>query len=44
MGKVILDITMSLDGFVTALNDGMGNGLGDDGHDFARMGDEPDRR
>lgn len=31
MGKVIIDITMSLDGFVTAPNDGPGNGLGDGG-------------
>jgi dihydrofolate reductase len=39
MGKVIIDITMSLDGFVTAPNDGPGNGLGDGGmvlHDWAR--------
>ncbi len=38
MGKVIVDITMSLDGFVTGPNDGMGNGLGDGGlvlHDWA---------
>ncbi len=38
MGKVIIDITMSLDGFVTALNDGPGNGLGDGGrvlHEWA---------
>src|SRR5215813_7965233 len=31
MGKVIIDITMSLDGFVTGPNDGPDNGLGDDG-------------
>ena len=31
MGKVIVDITMSLDGFVTGPNDGKGNGLGDGG-------------
>jgi dihydrofolate reductase len=31
MGNVILDITMSLDGYVTGPNDGPGNGLGDDG-------------
>ena len=31
MAKVRLDITMSLDGFVTAPNDGHGRGLGDDG-------------
>jgi dihydrofolate reductase len=38
MGKVIIDITMSLDGFVTAVNDGIGNGLGDGGrvlHEWA---------
>jgi len=37
MGKVIIDITMSLDGFVTGPNDGPGNGLGDGGrilHDW----------
>jgi dihydrofolate reductase len=31
MGKVIVDITMSLDGFVTGPNDGPENGLGDGG-------------
>jgi dihydrofolate reductase len=31
MGKVLVDITMSLDGFVTGPNDGPGNGLGDGG-------------
>ncbi len=38
MGKVIVDITMSLDGFVTGPNDGPGNGLGDGGrvlHEWA---------
>lgn len=37
MGKVIIDITMSLDGFVTGPNDGPDNGLGDGGmvlHDW----------
>lgn len=37
MAAVTLDITMSLDGFVTAPNDAPGNGLGDDGevlHDW----------
>jgi len=37
MGKVIIDITMSLDGFVTGPNDGPNNGLGDGGrilHDW----------
>jgi dihydrofolate reductase len=41
MGKVIVDITMSLDGFVTGPNDGPGNGLGDGGqvlHDWAKEG------
>lgn len=39
MGKVIIDITMALDGFVTGPNDGPGNGLGDGGmvlHEWAR--------
>lgn len=31
MGKVIIDITISLDGYVTGPNDGPGNGLGDGG-------------
>src|SRR5512135_1232101 len=31
MGRVVVDITMSLDGFVTGPNDGPGNGLGDGG-------------
>jgi dihydrofolate reductase len=31
MSQVVLDITMSLDAFVTAPNDGPGRGLGDDG-------------
>ncbi len=31
MGKVVLDITMSLDGFVSAPNDGRHRGLGDAG-------------
>ena len=31
MGKVVIDITMSLDGFVTGPNDGPDNGLGDGG-------------
>lgn len=38
MGKVIIDITMSLDGYVTGPNDGPGNGLGDGGmvlHEWA---------
>jgi dihydrofolate reductase len=39
MGKVIIDITMSLDGYVTGPNDGPGNGLGDNGqilHEWAK--------
>lgn len=47
MGKVVIDITMSLDGFVTAPNDGPGNGLGDDGrvlHEWAFNGTEEDQR
>lgn len=31
MGKVIIDISMSLDGFITGPNDGPTNGLGDGG-------------
>jgi dihydrofolate reductase len=31
MGRVVLDITMSLDGYVTAPNDRPGQGLGEDG-------------
>jgi dihydrofolate reductase len=31
VAKVIIDIAMSLDGYVTGLNDGPGNGLGDGG-------------
>jgi dihydrofolate reductase len=31
MQKVVIDVTMSLDGYVTAPNDGPGNGLGDGG-------------
>jgi dihydrofolate reductase len=31
MGKVIFNMTMSLDGFVSGPNDGPGNGLGDNG-------------
>lgn len=45
MSKVIIDITMSLDGYVTAPNDGMGNGLGDGGivlHDWVFDAKTPD--
>ena len=31
MGKVVIDMSMSLDGFIAAPNDVPGNGLGDDG-------------
>lgn len=47
MGKVIVDITMSLDGFVTGLNDGPGNGLGDGGrvlHEWAFNPTDDDKR
>src|SRR5215216_3532940 len=47
MGKVIIDITMSLDGFVTAPNDGPGNGLGDGGrvlHEWAFNPTEDDKK
>ncbi len=48
MSKVIVDITMSLDGFVTGPNDGPGNGLGDGGrvlHDWVFDGrTEADRQ
>ena len=45
MTKVIADITMSLDGFVTGPNAGPGAGLGDAGmplHDWVFNGDEVD--
>jgi dihydrofolate reductase len=44
MGKVILDISMSLDGFITATNVRLGEGLGDDGqilHKWAFNSDDP---
>ena len=47
MGKVTIDITMSLDGYVTAPNDGPGNGLGDNGrilHEWAINPTEDDLR
>ena len=31
MGKVTSEISMSLDGFITGPNEGVGNGMGDDG-------------
>jgi dihydrofolate reductase len=47
MQKVIVDITMSLDGFITAPNDDKDNGLGDGGeilHDWVFKGTEEDNR
>ena len=44
MGNVILDISVSLDGFVTAANPRLGEGLGDDGeilHEWAFRSDDP---
>ncbi|MCA9890119.1 MAG: dihydrofolate reductase family protein [Anaerolineae bacterium] len=46
MGRVIIDITMSVDGFVTGPNDGPGNGLGDGGrilHDWVFKGTDADK-
>jgi dihydrofolate reductase len=43
MGKVILDISMSLDGFITATNARLGAGLGDNGdilHNWAFNSDD----
>ena len=31
MGKVVIDMSMSLDGFITGPNDAPGQGLGEDG-------------
>jgi dihydrofolate reductase len=47
MGKVVIDITMSLDGFVTGPNDGPNNGLGDNGrilHEWALNPSEDDMK
>lgn len=47
MTKVVADITMSLDGFVTAPNAGPGAGLGEEGmplHDWVFNGDAVDER
>src|SRR6201996_2075075 len=51
MGKVVADITMSLDGFVTGPGDGPGRGLGENGeqlHNWVMGGpwhyDDPNRR
>ncbi|HEV8604297.1 MAG TPA: dihydrofolate reductase family protein, partial [Tepidisphaeraceae bacterium] len=47
MGKVIIDISMSVDGFVTGLNDGKGNGMGDGGmvlFDWVFKGTDEEKR
>lgn len=47
MRKVIIDITMSLDGYIAAPNDGPDNGLGDDGmvlHDWVFQGTDDDKK
>lgn len=47
MGKVLYDISMSLDGFITAANVRPEAGLGDDGerlHDWAFSSDDPRNR
>lgn len=47
MNKVIIDITMSLDGFVTGLNDNIDNGLGEGGmilHDWVFNPTEEEKR
>jgi dihydrofolate reductase len=47
MSKVVIDITMSLDGYVTAPNDGKGNGLGDNGeilHEWVFNGNDDDKK
>ncbi|MFG1908752.1 dihydrofolate reductase family protein [Kribbella sp. NPDC048928] len=46
MSQVVVDISISLDGYVTGPNAGVGNGLGDDGmpvHDWAFHGTDADR-
>jgi hypothetical protein len=45
MGKVIADISMSLDGFVAGPHDGLGRGLGDGGEPIHNCDGRPvDRR
>lgn len=47
MGKVVIDITISVDGFVTGPNDGPNNGLGDGGmvlHDWVFHGTDDDKK
>jgi hypothetical protein len=47
MGKVTSEISMSVDGFVTGPNVGVGNGMGDDGdclHDWRVRREDGDRR
>ena len=41
MGKSVLYMSMSLDGFITGPNDGQGNGLGDGGHRLHEWLGEP---
>ena len=44
MSATVLDMSMSLDGFIAGPNDGPGNGLGDDGHrlhDWLSGGGQP---
>jgi dihydrofolate reductase len=46
MSKVVVDISVSLDGYVTGPNAGIGNGLGDGGeavHDWVFHGTDADR-
>lgn len=46
MGKIIIDITTSVDGFVTGPNDGPDNGLGDGGealHEWVFQGSADDK-
>jgi hypothetical protein len=44
MTKVVVDMSMSLDGYIAGPNDSFGNGLGDGGmhlHDWLFSGSEP---
>ena len=46
MSQVVVDISVSLDGYVTGPNAGIGNGLGDGGealHDWVFHGTDADR-
>jgi hypothetical protein len=45
MGNIVLDMSMSLDGFITGPDDGPENGLGVDGHRLHHPPhDQPRRR